>query len=73
MKRNVTLSAEEHLIEKAREQARKQNTTLNALFRDWLSRLVSTGSTERGYADVMERLSYAKSGGSFSRDEMHER
>ena len=34
--KNVTLSAEDNDIELAREEARSQNTTLNALFRDWL-------------------------------------
>jgi hypothetical protein len=37
MRKNVTLSAEESLIERARDKARKQRTTLNALFREWLS------------------------------------
>ena len=36
MLKNITFSAEEELIDKAREQARKEKTTLNALFRRWL-------------------------------------
>ncbi len=38
MRKNVTLTAEESLIERAREKARRHRTTLNALFRDWLAR-----------------------------------
>ncbi len=36
--KNITLSAEEDLIERARLRAAKQKTTLNAAFRDWLRR-----------------------------------
>ncbi len=34
--KNITLSADGHLIEMAREEARARKTTLNALFREWL-------------------------------------
>jgi len=34
--KNITLSAEEHLIEAARQRARDEKTTLNAAFRAWL-------------------------------------
>lgn len=34
--KNVTLSAEEELIEQARQIARAKHTTLNQAFRDWL-------------------------------------
>lgn len=34
--KNITLSAEEHLIEAARRRARDEKTTLNAAFRGWL-------------------------------------
>ena len=36
--RNVTLSADEALIEGARRRAESENTTLNNLFREWLAR-----------------------------------
>ncbi|MDZ7728611.1 MAG: hypothetical protein U5Q44_10705 [Dehalococcoidia bacterium] len=35
--KNITLSADENLIEAARERARRENTTLNEQFRRWLS------------------------------------
>ena len=36
--RNVTLSADEALIEGARRRAESEHTTLNNLFREWLAR-----------------------------------
>jgi hypothetical protein len=36
--RNITLSADEELIEGARRRAAAENTTLNNLFREWLAR-----------------------------------
>jgi hypothetical protein len=35
--KNVTLSAEENLIEQARLVARQQHRTLNGAFREWLT------------------------------------
>jgi hypothetical protein len=35
--RNITLSADERLIEEAREKARQEHTTLNEQFRRWLA------------------------------------
>lgn len=35
--KNITLSADEHLIEWARQKAASENTTLNAEFRQWLA------------------------------------
>jgi hypothetical protein len=37
--KNITLSADEHLIERARLLARSQHKTLNAMFREWLNDL----------------------------------
>ncbi|MCY2968790.1 MAG: hypothetical protein NT069_35050 [Planctomycetota bacterium] len=37
--RNITLSADEQLIAAGRAEAAARNTTLNQLFRDWLSEL----------------------------------
>ena len=71
--RNITLSADENLIRQAREKARKQRTTLNGLFRKWLSRYVGTVRGGSEFDELMERLSYANSGRSFSRDKLNER
>ena len=45
MLKNITLSAEEHLIRAAREKAQHEHTTLNAAFRQWLVRYVQAGKT----------------------------
>lgn len=72
-KSNVTFSAEDGLIRKAREKARQERTTLNALFREWLARYVRRGRSGAVYAELMERLGYARSGRRFTREEMNER
>lgn len=73
MLKNITLSAEEMLIRKAREKARQEHMTLNAMFRQWLTRYVRQDKAPADYAELMKRLSYAKPGRSFSRDELNER
>ena len=71
--KNITLSASERLIEKAREKARKEGTTLNALFREWLRIYVGRSRRRSEYAELMSRLSYVQPGGTFSRDDLNER
>jgi len=71
--RNITLSADEGLIEQARESARAQKTTLNQLFREWLLQVAGREERERQVAELLERVSYTDAGGKFSRDEMNER
>jgi hypothetical protein len=70
--KNITLSADEDLIERARQKARQERTTLNSLFRSWLSRYVGSVRAHAEYKQLMERLSYARSGRTFSRDELNE-
>ncbi len=71
--KNITLSGDKALIKKAREKARQENTTLNAAFREWLGRYVGQNGDEEEYRSLMQRLSYAKPGRRFSRDELNER
>ena len=71
--KNITLSADERLIRSAREKARKEKTSLNALFRRWLGHYTGKDKPAMVYEELMERLSYARSGRKFSRDEMNER
>ena len=60
--KNVTLSAEEHLIEQARLVARSQHKTLNAAFREWLEQFaMGAGSAEEVDA-LMHRLRHVKAG-----------
>ena len=73
MLKNVTLSAEDRLIRRARETAIREKTTLNALFRQWLARYVGRDRAAVDYQALMERLSYAHAGRTFTRDELNER
>lgn len=70
---NVTLSAKKPLIEKARRRAAANNTTLNAEFRRWLEEYANDPQTSDEFNSLMDRLSYAKPGKKFSRDELNER
>ncbi len=73
MLKNITLSAEEALIEQSRERARREKTTLNEVFRRWLSSYAGQHKAAEEFAQMMEQLSYARAGRSFTRDEMNER
>lgn len=71
--KNVTLSADDRLLERAREVARGRSTTLNQLFREWLAELTAEKARPHRYDDLMRRLGHARSGGRFSRDELNAR
>ena len=73
--RNITLSADEKLIEAARERARAEHTTLNEMFRRWLVGYTQREQqAERAMAVIRDIQQYANSGGrKFTRDEMNER
>ncbi len=73
MLKNITLSAEEVLIERARQRAEAQNSTLNAEFRRWLAQYAEYPQTAADLAELMEQLSYVQAGQSFTRDELNER
>ncbi|MDM8536672.1 hypothetical protein QUF70_07965 [Desulfobacterales bacterium HSG17] len=73
MLKNITLSAEQELIRFAREKAQRDHTTLNAQFRQWLKEYTTVDSIAENYDAVMDSISYAKPGKSFSRNEMNER
>ena len=72
--RNITLSAEEHLIDRARKVAEDRHTTLNALFREWLEQITAQPQAPSRYQELMAQLSHVNSGGrKFTRDDMNER
>ena len=71
--KNVTLSADPRLLDSARELARQRSTTLNQMFRDWLAEVTAVPRGRERYAQLMRRLSHARSGGKFTRDEMNAR
>jgi hypothetical protein len=73
--KNITLSADEKLIEAARARARAEHTTLNEQFRRWLEAYVrrqeQADEAMRVVAELRGRL---RTGGrKFSREEMNER
>ena len=72
--RNITLSADERLIDEARDRARKDHTTLNAEFRRWL--LEYSGRRERAermMRTIKELQKTIKLEGPFPREEMEAR
>lgn len=75
MIKNITLSADERLIEAARERARAEHTTLNEQFRRWLADYVRREQqAERAMAVVRELRGQVRTGGrKFTREEMNER
>jgi len=73
MLKNITFSAEDILIKKARQVAEKEGKTLNIAFREWLQRYASRDGIASDYQALMNDLNYAQPGRKFSRDEMNER
>jgi len=71
--RNITFSADEDAIERAREVARGEHKTLNDAFREWLQWYASRTVKRREIEALFERLKYADAGRKFTRDEMNER
>lgn len=71
--KNITLSADAELIEKARARARNQKTALNVLFREWLERYAGNGSAPEDYRQLMKDLRHIRAPRKFSRDEMNAR
>ena len=73
MRTNVTLSADDVLIQRAREKAMREYLTLNALFRQWLRSYVGQTGRPAAFRDLLASLAYADAGRSFTRDELNER
>ncbi len=71
--KNVTLSADEGLIEQARQIARSQHKTLNDAFREWLRQYAAQSGSGKDLDSLMMRLRHVKPGRRFTRDEMNER
>ncbi len=72
--KNITLSADERLIEAARERARAEHTTLNEEFRRWLAEYAQTRDRAQRYQELMSRLQgKVIVGRKLTRDEMNER
>ena len=73
MLKNITLSAEESLIEEARKKAMLNNTTLNELFRYWLAGFAREKDLPGKLDSFLAKTEYVSSGRSFMRDELNER
>jgi len=71
--KNITLSAEESLIEKARAVAQSQHKTLNAAFREWLQHYAAQAGGGAAIDALMRRLRHVRSDGPYTRDQMNER
>ncbi len=74
---NITLSADQELIRKSRQYAKKQGTSLNSIIRDFLKD-ISGENDRRENALEFSRLAEAKAGCSepgykFDRSEIHDR
>jgi len=72
--KNITLSADERLIEAARARAHELHTTLNAEFRLWLEQYARRSDRLDGYRKAMQELrGKVQLGRQLTRDEMNER
>lgn len=73
--KNITLSADENLIEAARARARSEHTTLNEQFRVWLETYARRKEqAEEAVRFIEELQSRVHTGGrKFTREEMNER
>ena len=72
--KNITLSADERLIEAARERARREHTTLNAEFRRSPAQYARRQERSEDYRKVMDELrGKVRVGKKLTRDEMNQR
>ena len=78
MKQNLTLTVDSELLKSARKVALDRDTTVNQLFRDYLTQLVGEAEAphKKAAADLrkMFRESKARIGGAtWTRDEIYDR
>jgi hypothetical protein len=71
--KNITLSADENLIEQARLVAAARHKTLNAAFREWLEQYAAQAGRGAAVDALMRRLQHVRSAGRYTREEMNER
>jgi hypothetical protein len=76
---DVTFSADESVIERAKEVARSEGKSLESAFREWLRAYAARipeqypPATDEEIRALFQRLRYVNSGRKFTRDEMNER
>jgi hypothetical protein len=71
--KNITMSADEDLIERARLIARSQRRSLNDAFREWLTQFAQSAGDAQGFDAFMGRMQHVNAGRRFGRDELNER
>lgn len=71
--KNVTLSANEDVIRKAKNKAQQNNTTLNSLFRKWLDDYTRDKNIVLELDRFLSKTEYVEAGRSFARDEFNQR
>jgi hypothetical protein len=77
MMKNITLSADDEVIAKARSYAKEHNTTLNQIMRDYLVELIRKQDSE-ALAEEFDKLvqmhaGYPEESWRFNREEIHQR
>ena len=70
--KNVTLSADPDLSEKARQIAKSEHKTLNSVFREWLETYTRPKGDVEAHRRLVRRLRHLNAG-PYTRDEMNER
>lgn len=73
---NLTLSLDDHLLQRAREAALREHTSVNAVVRDYLTRYVDARSRRLEAIDALDDLAQrnkSRSVSAWSRDELHQR
>lgn len=69
--KKITLSADERIIDLAREEARRRKMTLIALFREWIEDLAACNERRQRIEGVFKKMEGYKAGGPYSREEMN--
>ena len=74
---NLTITLDDELLRRARMRALEQDTSVNALLRDYLEAFAATGTTWDQSTDAILQLSArsrsARGNRRWTRDELHER
>jgi hypothetical protein len=77
MMKNITLSAPEEVIERARIYAKSHNTTLNQLMRDYLKQCIEQSERESAAEEFLQLTkqcpSQPEEGWRFNREEIRRR
>ena len=74
--REITMSADEALIERANERAKREERSLNDAFQQWLEQYAGPPGpimTPEQYEEFMKQFAHIQLGGPYTRDEMNER